>query len=115
MSKSSSSSSSVSWSVDADNLIDTEKMVFKTNVGLVISTALVTAVYSYFGIDSNVNNAVSRSLLMALSTFISASISDLLQNNGLVYNCWIKQCQILGSWYDSIILLWHNNQTICHP
>lgn len=73
-----------SWSASADNFIDTEKTVFKSNIGLVISTSLITAIYSYWGIDGDVNNAVNRSLLMALSTFISASITDLLQNNGYI-------------------------------
>lgn len=81
MSKS-SSSSSTSWSVSVDNIFSQEKVVFKTNVGLVVSTAAITALYSYFGIDSNTENAINRSLLMALSTFISASAVNLLENNG---------------------------------
>lgn len=83
MSKS-SSSNSVSWSVTADNFIDTEKAVFKSNLGLVLSTSFIALAYSYFGIDKNVSNAVNRALLMALSTFISASAVDLLANNGYI-------------------------------
>ena len=77
----SSSSTTSSWSADASNLFQDEKQVFKTNVGLVLSTSVVTGVYSYFGIDGNTNNAINRMLLMALSTFISASIVNLLENN----------------------------------
>ena len=92
MSYSSSSSTGMSGSASTNGFFGSngffgqEKTVFKTNIGLVLSTAVITAVYSYFGIDMNVNNAINRSLLMALSTFISASAVNMLENNGyLVY------------------------------
>jgi hypothetical protein len=70
-----------SWSSD---FIQNEKQVFNNNIPLVISTSLTAAVYSYFGIDGSTNNAINRALLMALSTFVSASVSNMLQNNGYI-------------------------------
>ena len=80
----SGSASTMSWSAYADNIFSQEKVVFKTNIPLVLSTSLVTAVYSYIGIDGNVNNAVSRALLMALSTFFGASAVNILENNNYI-------------------------------
>lgn len=77
-------SQSSSWGQYSDNIFDEEKKVFKDNVPLVISTALTTAIYSYSMIDGSTNNAVNRALLMALSTFLSASAVNMLENNGYV-------------------------------
>ena len=81
---STSAQSSTSWSSYGDNIFNEEKLVFKTNIPLVLSTSVITAAYSYFGIDGSTNNAMNRALLMALSTFISASSINLLENNGYI-------------------------------
>lgn len=78
---SSSASTSVTWSQWGDDIFAQEKIVFKTNIPLVLSTSIITAVYSYFGIDGNTNSAVNRALLMALSTFLGASAVNVLENN----------------------------------
>ena len=80
----STSAQSTSWSSYGDNIFDEEKIVFKTNIPLVLSTSVITAVYSYFGIDGSTNNAMNRALLMALSTFIGASSINMLENNGYI-------------------------------
>ena len=76
------SSAPSQWS--ASNIFDQEKKVFKNNIPLVLSTSVVTAVYSYAMIEKNVNNAISRALLMALSTFLSASAINLLEVNDYI-------------------------------
>jgi hypothetical protein len=75
-----------SWGQWSDNIFDEEKKVFNDNVPLVISTALATAIYSYSMIDGSTNNAINRALLMALSTFVSASAVNMLEKNGYVGN-----------------------------
>jgi len=77
-----SAASHPSWGQWSDNIFDQEKVVFKDNVPLVISTALSAAIYSYTMIDGNTNNAINRALIMALSSFVGASAVNMLQNNG---------------------------------
>lgn len=74
-------SSAPQWSSWGGDIIQQEKQVFNNNIPLVLSTSAVTALYSYFGIDGSTNNAVNRALLMALSTFVSASVVNVLKNN----------------------------------
>ena len=81
MNSNSTSTSNVTWSQWGDDIFAQEKVVFKTNIPLVLSTSIVTAVYSYFGIDGSTNSAINRSLLMALSTFLGASAVNILENN----------------------------------
>lgn len=69
---------------DNDTFFSNEKKVIRNNIPLVISTSLVTAIYSYSMIDGNTNNAINRALLMALSTFISASAVNMLENQGYI-------------------------------
>jgi len=71
-------SSGQSWSSD---IFSQEKKVFRNNIPLVISTTLATAIYSYTMIDKSTNNAINRALIMALSTFISASVVNMLEDN----------------------------------
>lgn len=63
-----------SGDISAD--IAREESIARRNVPLVIATASTCLLYSYFGIDRNMNNAINRSLLMALSTFLGASVTS---------------------------------------
>ena len=71
-----------SWSQWGNGIFSQEKVVFKSNIPLVLSTSLTCAVYSYTMIDGSTNNAVNRALIMALSTFLGASAVNMLENNG---------------------------------
>ena len=67
--------------MSSDNFVDQEKMVFKRNIPLLISTGLTAAALSYFTIDKNVNNAVTRGLYMAVIAFLGASVVQVLEDN----------------------------------
>lgn len=79
-----SQNTQLSWDQWSDNLYGQEKVVWRNNIPLVLSTSLATAAYSYFGIDGNTNNALNRSLLMALSTFAAASVTDYLRTSNII-------------------------------
>lgn len=78
---STTSTPSTSWSQWGSNIFSQEKVVFKTNIPLVLSTSLAVAIYSYFGISNDINQMINRALLMALSTFVGASVINVLENN----------------------------------
>ena len=67
--------------MSSDNFVDQEKMVFKRNIPLLISTGLSASVISYFTIDKNVNTAVSKGLCMAVIAFLGASVVQVLEDN----------------------------------
>ena len=67
--------------MSSDNFMDQEKKVFRRNIPLLISTGLTAAALSYFTIDKNVNNAVTRGLYMAVIAFLGASVVQVLEDN----------------------------------
>lgn len=73
-----------SWSNWTEGFVDEEKAVFKRNLPLVITSSVVTAVYTYTMIRKDVNDSIQHGLLMALATFLGISLVDLLQYQNVV-------------------------------
>ena len=64
-----------------DGLVAMEKQVLHKNIALILATGLTASTYSYFMVDKNVNNAVTRGLYMAVISFIGASVVQVLEDN----------------------------------
>ena len=74
------------WSQWGSIQYSNESAVLKSHIPLVISTSLTTAIYSYSMIDGSGSNAMNRALLMALSTFLAGSVTNMLILNNVVSN-----------------------------
>ena len=72
------------WSLGGsfDNFIDVEKVVFKNSLPLVLACSLSASVYSYFMINPDINVAINRALVMALSAFFASSLGNMLEMHG---------------------------------
>ena len=79
-------SSNQSWSQWSQVQYTNEKAVLKSHIPLVIATSMTTAIYSYSMIDGSSSNAMNRALLMALSTFLSGSVTNMLLLNNYIDN-----------------------------
>ncbi len=77
---------SQSWSQWSSIQYSNEKAVLKSHIPLVIATSMTTAIYSYSMIDGSSSNAMNRALLMALSTFLSGSVTNMLLLNNYIDN-----------------------------
>lgn len=99
------------WTTD---FFDEEKVVFKTNLPLVLTSSLITGVYSYFVLKRPINGCVNRALLMALSTFLGASAVDLLQNQGLVDKTG-NASMAIGTLTVPLIYFWVNSRQFKMP
>ena len=80
------SSNSQSWSQWGSIQYKNETAVLKSHIPLVIATSMTTAIYSYSMIDGSSSNAMNRALLMALSTFLSGSVTNMLLLNNYIDN-----------------------------
>ena len=74
------------WSQWGSIQYKNETAVLKSHIPLVIATSLTTAIYSYSMIDGSSSNAMNRALLMALSTFLSGSVTNMLLLNNYIDN-----------------------------
>ncbi len=79
-------SNSQSWSQWGSIQYKNETAVLKSHIPLVIATSMTTAIYSYSMIDGSGSNAMNRALLMALSTFLSGSVTNMLLLNNYIDN-----------------------------
>ncbi len=77
---------SQSWSQWSSTQYKNETAVLKSHIPLVIATSMTTAIYSYSMIDGSGSNAMNRALLMALSTFLSGSVTNMLLLNNYIDN-----------------------------
>ena len=77
---------SQSWSQWGSVQYKNETAVLKSHIPLVIATSMTTAIYSYSMIDGSSSNAMNRALLMALSTFLSGSVTNMLLLNNYIDN-----------------------------